>query len=86
MNVKRNKERKEQVMDMIKEIAELQSQAPEKTAKKLDYILKGFLNDTLDFSNGIHYIDNMMKKTKSDGEKIFWIQVLVIIKKYFENL
>ena len=86
MNVKQNKERKNEVLKMIKELAELQAKAPEKTSKKLDYITKGFLNDALDFSAGIHYIDNMMKRTKDNAEKVFWIQVLIIIRKYFENI
>jgi hypothetical protein len=84
MNLKKNKTKKDLVIEMIKELAKLQSQVPENAANKLNYILNGFLKDNLDFEMGIRYVDNSMKESKEIPMKIFWIQVTQIIKKYFK--
>lgn len=85
MNLKKNEIKKDLVINMIKELAKLQSKSPEIAGTKLDYLLKGFLNDSLDFENAIRYIDANLKKEKDVRMKVFWIIVVKIIQKYFED-
>jgi len=85
MNVRKNQTKKDLVIKMIKELAELQSMVPNKMNNKLDYILIGFLHDTLDFEKGIRYVDNNMRESKELSIKVFWVQVLKIIKQYFDE-
>lgn len=85
MNLKKNNQKKDLVLKMIMELVELQSKAPKEVGKKLDYILKGFLHESLDFQNGIKYIDNILMNAKEEAEKIFWIMITKVIKKYFDE-
>jgi hypothetical protein len=86
MNLKKNNKRKELIIDMIKDLVLLQSQSPKYAANKLNYIVNGFIQDTIDFSKGINYIDSNLKNAKNETMKIFWIQVLNLVKKYFEEI
>ncbi len=84
MNAQKNQQKKDLVIKMIKEIATLQFKAPKNVADKLDYILTSFLQDALDFEMGIRYIDSNLRRAKDNAEKIFWIQVIKVIRKYFD--
>jgi hypothetical protein len=85
MNLRKNQQRKDLVIKMIKEIAELQSQVPKYAAQKLNYLLKSFLHDSLDFEKGIIFINNNMKESKELPMKMFWIKVVQIVRKYFDE-
>jgi len=85
MNLTKNKKRKKLIIDMIMEIAKIQSKVPDYAGEKLNYILKGFLKETLDFEKAIKYININLEFSKDEPQKIFWITILNIIKKYFEE-
>lgn len=85
MNLKKNNEKKDLVIKMVTELAKLSSEAPLYVNKKMDYLLRGFLQETIDFENGIRYIDNVMINAKDEAQKIFWIQVVKTVKNYFET-
>ena len=85
MNVHRNQQKKDLVLKMIKELVTLQTQVPKEAAKKLDYLLKGFLHDALDFEQGLYYINNNLMESRTIPMKIFWAQVVKIVRKYFDE-
>jgi len=85
MNIKANKQKKDLIIKMIKELAEFYKKVPKEASNKLKYLLNGFLRDTLDFEKAILYIDNNLKEAKEIPMKAFWAQVVGVVRRYFDE-
>lgn len=90
MNIKANKEKKELVIKMIKEIAEFTRNLekskdiqPDISTSKI--ILQGFLKTAFDFEPLIRFVDDRLHKAKGAKSIAFWASLVKIIKKYFEE-
>lgn len=71
---------------MIRELAELQANAPSDfVVSQLKPILLALLNGTLDVKKGLIHINLCMTQSKSIQNKVFWIKVVQVIKNYFEE-
>lgn len=72
---------------MLKELVELQMNAPtDYVAQHLRNILKGFLNNTLDLEKAITFIGINIEKSNSIMNKVFWFNVINIIKSYHKKI
>jgi len=81
----RNKEKKLEFFDMMKELAELQSKTPDETlANQLERIIKGLLRETMSLESAIRFVDNRIKSAKRTESIAFWATITKVIKKYFE--
>jgi hypothetical protein len=79
--------KKDLILQMIKELVELQANAPtDYVQQRLKPILLGFLNNKLDFDKAIKYITINMEQSNSIINKIFWFNVIKVIKNYFNQV
>jgi hypothetical protein len=86
MNIKNNERKKELLLEMCMEIAEIQKNVSSDYAKKFDYLLRGFLNLDLKLENALKYIEKNILKSSNESHKIIWLKVLQIIQTYFTKI
>ena len=90
MNIKANKEKKELVIKMIKEIAEFTRDLEKAKDIQSDIatskvILQGFLKTAFDFEPLIRFMDDKLHKAKGAKSIAFWASLVKIIRKYFDE-
>jgi len=83
-------DKKKLLVQLLKDIAEIQSEAValknKNVAAGLKRLLENLLKETIDFRSAIHYINNSMEKSKSNDSKVLWIKVFIKVEKYFEAI
>lgn len=90
MNLKANKEKKDLVIKMIREIAEFTRDLEKSKELQSDIatskvILQGFLQTAFDFEPLIRFVDNKLHIVKAPKSIAFWASLVKIIKKYFDE-
>jgi len=84
------KQKKQNCLNMIKELTEVQMEATslknKNVSRNLKNLLEKILKETIDFEHVIYYINNEMKNSKSIDSKILWIKAVGIVRKYFDTI
>jgi len=85
-----NKQNKKKLLfQLMKDMAEIQSEAValknKNVSKGLKRLLENLLKESVDFRSVICYINNSMKRSKSVSSKVLWIKVFQKVKEYFET-
>lgn len=84
------KQKKQNCLNMIKELTEVQMEATslknKNVSRNLKNLLEKILKETIDFEHVIYYINNEMKHSKSIDSKILWIKAVGIVRKYFDTI
>lgn len=81
----RNKEKKIEFFDMLKELAELQSKTPDKAlANQLKRLIRGIIRENISIEDAMRFVDNRISSAKRIESKAFWATITNVIKKYFK--